>query len=93
MATGAIEMGVLFLIVVVVFTVVVADVVFQRPAAVIHCMYKPVKEEKGKCAGYGAFINGRQQLFQPWQRQHLIATVQLLKYEQPRGGGFYVMML
>jgi hypothetical protein len=40
-------MGVLFLIVVVVFTVVVADVVFQRPAAVIHCMYKPVKEEKG----------------------------------------------
>ena len=37
--TRAIEMGVLFLIVVVVFTVVVADVVFQRPAAVIHCMY------------------------------------------------------
>jgi hypothetical protein len=93
MATGAIEMGVLFLIVVVVFTVVVADVVFQRPAAVIHGMYKSVKEEKGKCAGYGAFINGWQQLFQPWQRQHLIATVQLLKYEQPRGGGFYVMML
>lgn len=45
--TGAIEMGVLFLIVVVVFTIVVADVVFQRPAAVIHCMDKPVKEEKG----------------------------------------------
>lgn len=47
MATGAIEMGVLFLIVVVVFTVVVADVVFQRPTTVIHCMDKPVKEEKG----------------------------------------------
>ena len=93
MATGAIEMGVLFLIVVVVFTVVVADVVFQRPTTVIHCMDKPVKEKKGKGAGYGAFINGWQQLFQPWQRQHLIATVQLLKYEQPRGGGLYVVML
>ena len=32
-------MGVLFLIIMVVFTVVVADVVFQRPTAVIHCMY------------------------------------------------------
>jgi hypothetical protein len=91
--TGAIEMGVFFLIIMVVFTVVVANVVFQRPAAVIHGMDKSVKEEKGKCAGYGAFINGWQQLFQPWQRQHLIATMQLLKYEQPRGGGLYVVML
>ena len=40
-------MGVLFLIIVVVFTVVVADVVFQRSAAVIHRMNKSVKEEKG----------------------------------------------
>lgn len=86
-------MGVLFLIIVVIFTVVVADVVFQRPAPIINGMDQSVKEKKGKRTGNGALINGWQQLFQPWQRQHLIATVQLLKNEQPRGGGFDVVVL
>jgi len=45
MTTGAIEMGVLLFFVVVVFAVVVADVVFQRPAAVIYGMDESVQEE------------------------------------------------
>ena len=55
-------------------------------------MDKPMEEEKGECAGDGAFIYGGQQLLQPWQRQHLIATVQLLQNEQSRGGGLDVVM-
>ena len=93
MTTGAVEMGVLFFFVVVIFAVVVADVVFQRPAAVIYGMDESVQEEQGKRSGNGAFIYGGQELLQPWQRQHLIATVQLLQNEQSRGGGFDVVML
>ena len=92
MTTGAIEMGVL-LFVVIVFAVMVADVVFQCPAAVIYGMDESVEEEQGKRSGNGAFIYGGQQLLQPWQRQHLIATVQLLQNEQSCGGWFDVVML
>ena len=91
--TGTIEMGMLFLIIMIIFTIVMADVVFQCPTAVIHHMDKAVKKEEGKGAGNGAFIYCWQQLLQPRQRQHFITAMQLFKDEQARGGGLDVVML
>lgn len=87
------EMGVFFLVIVIVITVVMADIVFQRSTAIVNGMDESVKEEKGKRTRNSTFIYGWQQLFQPWQRQHLIATVELLQNEQARGGGLDVVML
>lgn len=92
-AVGTIEMGVFFLIALIVVTVLMADIVFQCTAAIIDGMDKSVEEEERERPRNRAFVDGWQQLLQPGQRQHLIATVQLLKDEQPRGGGFDVVML
>ena len=93
MAAGTIEMGVFFLITLIVVAVLVADIVFQGTAAIVDGMDKTVEEEERERSRNRAFVDGWQQLLQPGQRQHLIATVQLLKNEQPRGGGFDVVML
>lgn len=92
-ATAAIEMGVLFLVVYVVVAVLMADIVFQRTAAVVDSMDKTVEEEERKGARYRAFIDSWQQLFQSGQRKHFVASMELLQNKQTRSGRLDVVML